>query len=300
MFKGKPRAAGPGAVLLLFTIGMPVSRGQSVPDPTAPQPPQATAKPAGVLQIETVKTGLYVITGGGGNSVLRLSGNGLIVVDGKLADNYDELRRKIRRIAEQPVRTVVNTSHYEAHTGTNAKFLAGGAQVVAQENVTKNLAQFFGQRVAPPMFTYDREQKLQYGLVEVDLLHFGNARTSGDTVVYFPDLKAVAMGDLYSADPEPDFSAGGSFVGWSHVLAEILKLDFTVAIPGDGPTVSRADVEALKLKIDGVIARGSELVKSGVPKDELMTRLHDRNTGWEPDFSGERLDHFYAELAQSR
>ncbi len=53
------------------------------------------------------------------------------------------------------------------------------------------------------------------GGVEVQLKHFGPVRTGGDTVVYFPDLKIVALGDLFvTAAPEPDFSAGGSLVGW--------------------------------------------------------------------------------------
>jgi hypothetical protein len=45
---------------------------------------------------EMVKTGLYVISGGGCNSVLRLSGNGLILVDGKLPGNYDDLLFHVR------------------------------------------------------------------------------------------------------------------------------------------------------------------------------------------------------------
>ena len=60
--------------------------------------------------------------------------------------------------------------------------------------------------------TYDREYKIQLGGVDVQLLHFGNAYSNSDTVVYFPNLKVVAIGDLFAATPNPDFSAGGSLL----------------------------------------------------------------------------------------
>src|SRR5580692_2121398 len=70
------------------------------------KPPDPASKGAGdaTLTSQFVKTGLFVISGGGGNTVLRLSANGLIVVDGKLAGSYETLRKRIHRISEQPVR----------------------------------------------------------------------------------------------------------------------------------------------------------------------------------------------------
>ena len=65
-------------------------------------------------------------------------------------------------------------------------------------------------------------------------MHFGNAHTNGDTVVYFSNMKVIAVGDLFTSAPDPDRSAGGSLAGWGSVLAEILKLDFDFAIPSKG------------------------------------------------------------------
>jgi cyclase len=250
------------------------------------------------LTASYVKTGLYVISGGGGNSVLRLTGDGLIVVDGKLPGNYEEFSRKIRKIIDQPVRVLVDTNHYLNHTGTNADFLAQGTQVIAQEHVKQRLSNYHpeNRKIAPPKFTYDHQQDLHFGRVEIDLLHFGPARTDGDTVVYFPELKAIALGDLYSTDPMPDYSAGGSLVGWSAALGEVLKRDFTVAIPGSGSPVTRADVEELKARIDAVISRAAELERRGVPSQQLMARLEAEDLPWKPRFSGRDLDQFCVEL----
>jgi glyoxylase-like metal-dependent hydrolase (beta-lactamase superfamily II) len=95
--------------------------------------------------IKLVKTGLFLITGGGANSLLRLSANGLILVDGKRPENYAALMSQVRtisRIADMPVRVVIVTNHHEDRSGTNAKFLATGAQIIAHENVASSVATY--------------------------------------------------------------------------------------------------------------------------------------------------------------
>lgn len=52
------------------------------------------------MTLQGVKTGLYVISSEGSNSVLRLSGNGLILVDGQPSSNYDALRARAKRISD--------------------------------------------------------------------------------------------------------------------------------------------------------------------------------------------------------
>jgi cyclase len=131
-------------------------------------------------------------------------------------------------------------------------------------------------------------------------MHFGNAYTNADTVVYFPNLKVVAVGDLYTSTPNPDFAAGGSLVGWGPVLAQVLKLDFDVVVPGKGPTLTRADLEAFKTKIDTIVARATGLIKQGVPKDQLMAQLRTDDLGWQLSFTGDQLDSFYADLSRTK
>jgi glyoxylase-like metal-dependent hydrolase (beta-lactamase superfamily II) len=248
---------------------------------------------------ELVKTGLYVISGGGCNSVLRLSANGLILVDGKLPGNYDDLLYHVRRISPQRIRALIVTDYHEVHTGNNAKFIEDGTGIIGQDNVKHSLATHTppGGKIAPLSVTYDREYKVKMGGVEAQLMHFGNAHTDGDTVVYFPNLKAVAVGELFAAVPNPDFAAGGSMVGWGPVLAQILKLDFDVAVPSTGPVVTRADLEAFRTKINTLVSRATALVKKGVPKDQLMAQLKTDDLGFQLNFTGEQLDRFFAELS---
>ena len=182
------------------------------------QPGSGSQEPK--LDIQLVKTGLFLISGGGANSLLRLSPHGEILVDGKRSGNYAALMSQVRtisRITDMPVQVVTITNHNEDRSGTNAKFLAAGAQIIAPEDVASHLAADHpptGQ-ISPPTITYENDYALRLGGVEVQFKHFGNARTDGDTVVYLPNLRVVVIGDLFTPDtPDPDFSAGGSLVDW--------------------------------------------------------------------------------------
>ena len=132
-------------------------------------------------------------------------------------------------------------------------------------------------------------------------MHFGNAQTNDDAVVYFPNLKVVAVGDLFTpGTPEPDFAGGGSLVDWSPVLEQVLTLDFDLVVPSQGPPVARADLEAFKTKIDTLVSRAAALVKKGVAKDQLMAQLKTDDLGWRFSFAGDQLDRFYADLSRAR
>lgn len=257
-------------------------------------------RPAEVaFNAQLVKTGLYLISGGGSNSLLRLSANGIILVDGKLPGNYRVFMAQVRsisKISDLPVRFLVVTDHHEEHTGNNRQFVDAGVRIIGHKNIQRHLA----AQVAPPTITYDSDYTLHLGGIEVRLIHPGNAHTDGDTVVYFPNLKVVAVGELYAATPNPDFAAGGSLVNWGPALAEILKLDFDKVVPASGTPVTRSDLIAFKSKIDTLVSRANRLVKNGVPRDQFMARLKTDDLGWRLDFTGDRLDRFYAELSSAK
>jgi len=258
------------------------------------------------LDIQLIKTGLFLISGGGANSLMRLSANGEILVDGKRAENYAALKsqvRKISRITDMPIRVVIITNHHEDRSGTNAEFLAAGAQIIAQENVARSLATYHtsNEKIAPPTITYANDYMLRLGEIEVKLMHFGNAYTNGDTVVYFPNLKVVAVGDLFSPDTaSPDFASGGSLVDWGPVLGQILKLDFDVVVPSKGPLITRDDLVAFKTKVEILVSRARALVNRGAPKEQFVTQLNSEDFGWRFNFSPDDIDRFYTELSSSK
>ena len=233
-------------------------------------------------------------------SLLRLTSNGLLVVDGQTAEHYDALLEHIDKISDHVVRLLVTTDHHQAHTANNTQFAADGTQIVAHVNVAQHLAaaNAKGGTAALPTRTYGDRFSLTLGGIEVKLMHFGNAHTDADAVVYFTNLKVVAVGDLFAATPDPDFASGGSLVGWGPALEELLKLDFDIVVPGTGPPVTRADLVVFKRKIETLVSRAARLVKKGVAKDQLMGQLKTDDLGWTFAFTGSPLDSFYAELSR--
>ena len=258
-----------------------------------------------VQPAQQVKPGLYMIAGAGANSEVRVTNDGLIVVDGKLPSqkNYDDLMAQIKSISNLPVKYLIVTHHHADHTGNNEQFEAAGVPVIGHENLKKN-AETYNNNPKPalPDQTYsDAEHTVQLGGVTVELHHFGRAHTSGDTVVYFPDLKTVVVSDVVTTGatgPLADYNGGGSFLEWSKVLDGILKLDFDACIPGNGGVLTKADVEAYKMKIDTFVSRAKEAVAKGVPKDQLMASIKTDDLGWMPRVPN--VDAFYAELQQSK
>ena len=288
-------------ILVIVAILAAAMFAQSQP-PAAPGPGGRAPQPQAIQQ---VKPGLYIITGAGANTTVRVTSQGLIVVDGKLNGqaNYDALMALIKGVSDQPIKYLIVTHHHADHTGNNQRFLDAGVQVVASEGLKTYLATYaVDPKPAPPSITYPgAEYTLTLGDANVELHHFGRAHTGGDTVVYFPDLKVVDVSDVVTTGktgPLIDYAGGGSATDWTNVLAGILKLDFDAVIPGNGDVLTKADVEAYKTKFDTVISRARDLVRQGVPQDQLLSKIKTDDIGWTPRVP--KVDAFYAELSESK
>jgi glyoxylase-like metal-dependent hydrolase (beta-lactamase superfamily II) len=86
-----------------------------------------------------------------------------------------------------------------------------------------------------PSLTFTDELRIHLGKREVRVLFLGRGNTTGDGVVYVPDAKLVATGDLV-VHPIP--YAFGSFFGeWPKTLDALLALDADVLVPGHGPVL---------------------------------------------------------------
>jgi cyclase len=258
-----------------------------------------------VQPIQMLKPGLYLVPGGGANSLVRVTNEGVILVDTKLPGeaNYNGLMEQIRSVTPQPVKIVIVTHHHADHTGNNDRFIAAGAQVIGYEQLAKNLETYqFDPRPAKPSQTYNtREHIVKLGGAEVRVLHLGRAHTGGDSVVYFPDLKVVATSDAVTTGtqgPLADYAGGGSFAEWTPVLDAMLKLDFDTAVPGAGPVLTKADVQAFRTKFTTVMMRATELVQMGVPKEQLLMQLKTDDIGWAPRVP--QIDPFYEELSKKK
>src|SRR5215467_13800521 len=76
------------------------------------------------ISIKQVKDGVYMVINGGGNSTVRVTDQGVIVVDTKnLGDMfYNDLMAQIKTVSQQPVKYVFITHVHQDHAGNIGKF----------------------------------------------------------------------------------------------------------------------------------------------------------------------------------
>jgi glyoxylase-like metal-dependent hydrolase (beta-lactamase superfamily II) len=270
------------------------------------------------MAIKQVKPGVYMVTNNGGNSTVRVTEQGIILVDTKnLGDMfYNELLGQIKTVSPQPVKYAIVTHVHQDHAGNIERFEKAGVPVIAYEGLNKNL-QVGGPngkgyesaqgKPATANMAYSKNKKIKVGKAQAIAAHFDSGHTSGDTVVYFPDVKLVSLGDEFTATaPNCDYPMGGSILGWSKSLAQVLKWDFDTAIPGHGnDPMTKADVATFQKRIDAIGKKAIELVKKGTPKDKLRQQIQMElgpdmgnwmMTGIVNDM---RLDLFYDEISKA-
>jgi cyclase len=250
-----------------------------------------------VEKIRQLKPDLYMITGGGANTLIRVTSEGLIVVDTKNPgdENYKRVMEEIASVSNLPVKYVINTHHHPDHVGNNQKFIDAGAQIIALDALKTRMASDPRTKEIPglPTTTFAKDYDLKFGGAEVQAHFYGRGHTGDDTMVYFPDLKVVMVSDQITDNtPIVDFANGGSAVQWTQILDGVLKLDFEMAIPGRGEPKSRADVEAFRAKFAAVVSRASDAIKAGATRDTLASQMKTDDNGWQfnPQFYGQLYD----------
>jgi glyoxylase-like metal-dependent hydrolase (beta-lactamase superfamily II) len=254
-----------------------------------------------VEKIRTLKPGLFMITGGGANTLVRVGSDGLIVVDTKNPgdENYRRVMEESQSVSNLPVKYVLNTHHHPDHVGNNQKFIDAGAQVVALDALKTRMASDPRTKDIPglPTMTFAKDYVLKSGGVEVHAHSYGRGHTGDDTMVYFPDLKVVMVSDqITDATPIVDFANGGSALEWTQILDGVLALDFEMAIPGRGEPKTKADIRAFRDRFATLITRATEAVKGGTAKDQLAMAVKTDDLGWmlNPQFFGQLYDEISA------
>lgn len=253
---------------------------------------RGTRPPPPPMKIEKIKPDVYLITGGGGNSTLRVTKAGDILVDTKLMNDkdYGDLMGLIDSVSNgAKVKVVIVTHHHADHSGNDEKFIASGAKVIGQENMPK-IFEHYTTTLAPktpasPTTLYKDRYEVKLGGAEAKLYHFAPGHTGADTIVYFPQDKVIAMGDLLVESPTvPNYDAGngqGSILGFDKALGEALKLKWDVAIPGHGDKpLTREEVVEYKKKIDQLISRIRDSIRAGVPRDKLIASIKTDDLGF--------------------
>jgi glyoxylase-like metal-dependent hydrolase (beta-lactamase superfamily II) len=170
------------------------------------------------VQVEKLHDNLFVLRGGGGNTAVFVTADGVTVVDSKNPGWGQPMSPK-------PVTLLINTHTHGDHVSGNVQFPAS-VDVVVQANTKTNMEKMaiFVENANRGMAkrTFTDRMTIGKGADQIDLYYFGPGHTNGDAFVVFPALKTMHSGDIFGNKGLPiiDAANGGSVL---HIATTLNK-----------------------------------------------------------------------------
>jgi cyclase len=235
------------------------------------------------LTLNKIKDDLYEIEGDGGNVAVYITNEGVIMVDDKFEQDSQQIMDKVKSVTNQPIKYILSTHYHQDHSGGNTNFYAI-AEIISTVNAHNNIVNHVQSNAANPekmkaaRVTFTEETDLFLGGKEVRAHHFGRGHTNGDAMVYFPALKVLHTGDLFtSALPLIDYPGGGSIVEWPKTLDKAMAFwDFDTVIPGHGAVTNKAALMAYRNRADGVRTELQQQIRSGKTEAQMRQFVKDQ------------------------
>ena len=244
-----------------------------------------------------------LITGAGANVLAVLGPDGVLMVDGGSPEHSQEL---LKLIADQsggkPVRVLFNTCWDTDHTGSNETLGKAGIKIIAHENTKLWLGAEFDSRwrkrtyeprpksALPNQTFYAGTKKMTFADQPIEYGYLMQAHTDGDIYVYFPRPNILMAGGVAGGNCYPvlDYDTGGwigpgdrgdaryndlvapnGLVAAQRALLKVTNAD-TRIVPGDGPVMTRADLEAESEMLITVRDRLIKLIRMGYGPNEMV------------------------------
>ncbi|MGJ8684103.1 MAG: MBL fold metallo-hydrolase [Nonlabens sp.] len=228
------------------------------------------------VQIKTteVSENTYMLTGSGGNIMIALDKDKVVMIDDQFAPLSDKIKDAIGEITEFPITYLINTHHHGDHTGGNGNFNSKETTLVAHENVKQRLIAADKEESFIPELTLEEELELQLPTQTCLLIHVHNAHTDGDTFIYFVEENVVHMGDVFfhAKYPYIDLKSGGSITGYIEAQLRVLATinGGTKIIPGHGTLASYDDLVKNIEMLTDIKSKIERLIHNGVSKEEII------------------------------
>jgi glyoxylase-like metal-dependent hydrolase (beta-lactamase superfamily II) len=216
-----------------------------------------------VVEVQKVKDNLYMLTGGGGNTSVLITANGVVVVDTKNPGWGQPILDKIKTLTDKPITTIINSHTHGDHVSGNVEFPAT-VEIVTHENTKTNMEKMIPNSTAQdqtppaatifqanggkglPKRTFKDKMTLGSGADQIDLYYFGRGHTNGDAWVLFPSLRVLHAADIFSGKNVPllDSNNGGSAVAIADTLqkAHDTLTNVDSIVTGHSTLMTRADL----------------------------------------------------------
>ncbi|GJM21467.1 MAG: hypothetical protein DHS20C15_13820 [Planctomycetota bacterium] len=126
--------------------------------------------------------------------------------------------------------------------------------------------------VTLPTLSFDDSLTIHSGARRIELLFLGDGNTAGDLVLWLPEERIVATGDLV-VHPTP-YGFNVPPARWAQSLRRLQALDYRVLVPGHGEIQRDMSYVGLLIEVcDAIVAQRESLLAEGVTLEELPARL---------------------------
>ena len=243
---------------------------------------------SGGVQITAAKLAdNYTLLSGAGSNVLVVSGpDGLLLVDGGLAEHSAELLKAVTAVSPQGrIQVLFNTHWHLEHTGLNDAIGKTGAKIIAHENTklwmgTEIISMWQHHTYPPrakearPNTTFYTTGEMMFGNEAVHYGYLGQAHTDGDIYVFFPGPDILMTGDVFTVGSYPilDYTTGGWIGGLSDASKTLVEQAGaqTRVIPGSGPVQAKADLEAQAEMCATMRQRFVQMMRKGMSAKDML------------------------------
>ena len=131
---------------------------------------------------------------------------------------------------------------------------------------------FEGIELRLPDRTFDGRIDLDVGGRMVELIEVGPAHTSGDTLAYVPDARAIYTGDILFIGGTPIVWAG-PLSNWIAACDLMLGMDVDVVVPGHGPVTDKAGVASVRDYLSFVDEAAGRMQAAGIDAWEATREI---------------------------
>ena len=215
------------------------------------------------------------------NATFLVGDNGVLVVDTGLNSREGEkLLAEIRKISAAPVRWIVNTHYHPDHRGGNA-VVGPDAMVISTDYTrqrvlgqepTANKVDATGYSRNVVVSAEHGSLNLFVGRHEVKVYNPGPAHTMGDLVVYFPNDRMLATGDLFLNNSCPAMDQG-SLENWIAALDRMLQLPLDHVVPGHFELAGRDQLKQFRDYLSDLQQQVLALYRSGATLEQIKKQL---------------------------
>jgi len=234
----------------------------------------------GITDIEHVSGNVHKIFGAGGNTIVFVRENDVVLVDTKLPGSGDAIMEQVRKVTDLPVGMIINTHSHPDHTGSNSE-MAGddsGVQVVAQVNTAARMREgggpFPALRVDSDFSNY---MQIGEGADRIELHYFGAGHTDGDAFIVFPEARTMMAGDIYAWHMSPliDPNSGGSMLALPTTLTGAVYGVENVdhVIQGHGAVSTWEEFKSFMTFNRGLVMTAEQTLQFGGDEQAALARL---------------------------